>query len=54
VEIVERLVSRTDAVYRRWSASIVDDVIADGVIVFCLESLLERHTTYGIGEWLTA
>jgi hypothetical protein len=52
VEMVERLVSRTDAVYRRWLASIADDVVAGGVIVFGPESLLERHTTYGIGEWL--
>jgi hypothetical protein len=51
--MVEQLLSRTDAVYQRWLASITDDVVADGVVMFCLESLLERHTTYGIGEWLT-
>jgi hypothetical protein len=51
--MVEQLLSRTDAVYQRWLASITDEFVADGVVMFCLESLLERHTTYGIGEWLT-
>jgi hypothetical protein len=50
--MVEQLLPRTDAVYRRWLASVTADVLADGVVVFCLESVLERHTTYGIGEWL--
>lgn len=48
----EQLLSRTDAVYQRWLASINDDVLAGAVAVYCLESLPERHTTYGIGEWL--
>ena len=52
MEMVEQLLSRADAVYRRWLASITDDVVAGGVVMFCLESVLERHTTYGIGEWL--
>ncbi|MEW1586064.1 hypothetical protein AB0283_11510 [Micromonospora vinacea] len=50
--MVEQLVSRTDAAYQRWLASIADDVVADGVVMYCLDSLLERNTTYGIGEWL--
>ncbi|WP_410817720.1 hypothetical protein [Micromonospora sp. 050-3] len=53
MEMVERLVSRTDAAYQRWLASVTDDVVADGVVMYCRESLLERNTTYGIGEWLT-
>lgn len=51
--MVEQLISRTDAAYRRWLASVTDDVVADSVAMYCLESLLERNTTYGIGEWLT-
>lgn len=51
---VEQLISRTDAAYQRWLASVTDDVdVAEGVVMYCLESLLERNTTYGIGEWLT-
>jgi hypothetical protein len=50
--MIEQLLSRTDAAYQRWLASIADDVVAGTVVVFCRESLLERHTTYGIGEWL--
>ncbi|MGA4731753.1 hypothetical protein ACPB67_30400 [Micromonospora taraxaci] len=53
VAMVEQLVSRTDAAYRRWLASVTDDVAADGVVVYCRESLPERNTTYAIGEWLT-
>ncbi|GAA2394201.1 hypothetical protein [Dactylosporangium salmoneum] len=53
MEMVEQLISRTDAAYQRWLASVTDDVVADGVVMYCLESLLERNTTYGIGEWLT-
>ncbi|WP_433307933.1 hypothetical protein ACQP0U_16420 [Micromonospora sp. CA-269861] len=53
MEMIERLVSGTDAAYQRWLASVTDDVVADGVVVCCRESLLERNTTYGIGEWLT-
>ncbi|WP_432990204.1 hypothetical protein [Dactylosporangium sp. CA-233914] len=53
MEMVEQLVSRTDAAYQRWLASVTDDVVADGVVMYCLESLLESNTTYGIGEWLT-
>jgi hypothetical protein len=52
VEIVEQLLSRADAVYQRWLASITDDVGTDGVVMFCRESVQERHTTYEIGEWL--
>lgn len=52
MEMVEQLVSRTDAAYQRWLASVTDDVVADWVGMFSRESLLERHTTYGIGEWL--
>ncbi|MEU8153645.1 hypothetical protein AB0B94_08285 [Micromonospora sp. NPDC048986] len=53
MEMVEQLISRTDASYQRWLASVTDDVVADGVVMYCLASLLERNTTYGIGEWLT-
>ncbi|MFC6022214.1 hypothetical protein ACFP2T_39410 [Plantactinospora solaniradicis] len=53
MEMVEQLISRTDAAYQRWLASVTDDVVADGVVMYCLESLLERNTTYGIGKWLT-
>ncbi|MER5396217.1 hypothetical protein [Streptomyces sp. NPDC002599] len=53
METVEQLISRTDTAYRRWLASVTDDVVADGVVMYCLESLLERNTTYGIGGWLT-
>ncbi|WP_329303829.1 hypothetical protein OG410_41075 [Streptomyces sp. NBC_00659] len=53
MEMVEQLISRTDAAYQRWLASVTDDAVADGVVMYCLESLLERNTTYGIGEWLT-
>jgi hypothetical protein len=52
VEMVEQLISRTDAAYQRWLASVTDDVEAGGVYVYCRESLPERNTTYGIGEWL--
>ncbi|GAA4581861.1 hypothetical protein GCM10023176_62750 [Micromonospora coerulea] len=53
MEMVEQLVSRTDAAYQRWLAAVTDDVAAAaGVVVYCRESLLERNTTYGIGEWL--
>lgn len=51
--MVEQLISRTDATYRRWLASVTDDVVADGVVVYCRESVLERNATYGVGEWLT-
>ncbi|GAA4965051.1 hypothetical protein GCM10025331_66570 [Actinoplanes utahensis] len=53
--MIERLVSRTDAAYQRWSAVVDDDVDATadgGLLVFCRESLLERNTTYEVGEWL--
>ncbi len=53
MEKVEQLVSRTDAAYQRWLASVTDDVVTDHVLMYCRESLLERNTTYGIGEWLT-
>ncbi|MEV0457981.1 hypothetical protein [Catellatospora methionotrophica] len=53
MEMIEQLLSRSDAAYRRWLASITDDVVADGVLVFCRDSLLERNATYRIGEWLT-
>ncbi|MEE6262422.1 hypothetical protein [Plantactinospora sonchi] len=52
MEMVEQLVSRTDAAYQRWLASVTDDVGADWVVMYCLESLLERNTTYEIGTWL--
>nr|BFE57697.1 hypothetical protein GCM10020063_022230 [Dactylosporangium thailandense] len=52
MEMVEQLISRTDAAYQRWLASVTDDVVADRVVMFCLESLPERNTTYDIGEWL--
>ncbi|MDG4786035.1 hypothetical protein O7626_08870 [Micromonospora sp. WMMD1102] len=50
--MVEQLVSRMDAAYQRWLSSVTADVVADGVVVYCLGSLLERNTTYGIGNWL--
>lgn len=50
--MVEQLVFRTDVAYRRWLAAATDDVVADGVVVYCRESLSERNTAYGIGEWL--
>ncbi|MFF3405254.1 hypothetical protein ACFYW8_03370 [Streptomyces sp. NPDC002742] len=53
MEMGEQLISRTDAAYQRWLASVTDDVVAGGVVMYCLESLLERNTTYGIDEWLT-
>ncbi|GAB3824660.1 hypothetical protein ACFPIJ_63585 [Dactylosporangium cerinum] len=53
MEMVEQLISRTDAAYQRWLASVTDDVVAGGVVMYCLESLPERNTTYEIGEWLT-
>lgn len=53
MEMVEQLVSRADAAYQRWLASITEDVVADHVVMFCRESLPERNTTYEIGEWLT-
>ncbi|MEU7775965.1 hypothetical protein AB0C44_32005 [Micromonospora taraxaci] len=53
MEMVEQLISRTDATYQRWLASVTDDVVADGVVVYCRESVLERNTTYEVGEWLT-
>ncbi|MEU8217905.1 hypothetical protein AB0C47_19270 [Micromonospora taraxaci] len=53
MEMVEQLVSRTDAAYQRWLASVTDDVVADEVVMYCRESLPERNTTYEIGEWLT-
>ncbi|GAA3216973.1 hypothetical protein ACFO1B_15755 [Dactylosporangium siamense] len=53
MELVEHVISRTDAAYQRWLASVTDDVVAGGVVVYCLESLPERNTTYEIGEWLT-
>jgi hypothetical protein len=54
VEMIERLVSRTDAAYQRWLAEVTDDFAADanGLSLFCRESLLERNTTYEVGEWL--
>jgi hypothetical protein len=52
--MVEQLLSRADPVYQRWLASVTDDVdAAGGLRMFCRESLLERHTAYEIGEWLT-
>ncbi|MGW0215526.1 hypothetical protein ACWDXH_14145 [Micromonospora chokoriensis] len=53
VAMVDQLVSRTDTAYQRWLASVADDVTAEGVSVYCRESLPERNTTYDIGEWLT-
>jgi hypothetical protein len=50
--MVEQLISRTDAAYQRWLASVADDVDADVLMMYCRESLPERNTTYGIGEWL--
>ncbi|PRX15907.1 hypothetical protein [Actinoplanes italicus] len=50
--MVEQLISRTDAAYQRWLASVIDDVDADVLMMYCRESLPERNTTYGIGEWL--
>ncbi len=52
MEMVEQLISRTDAAYQRWLASLADDVDADSVVMYCRESLQERNTTYEIGEWL--
>ncbi|GAA2556245.1 hypothetical protein GCM10010435_28610 [Winogradskya consettensis] len=53
-EMVEQLVSRTDVAYQRWLAGVSGDVAADttGLSVFCWESVLERNTTYEVGEWL--
>ncbi|WP_436532814.1 hypothetical protein [Actinoplanes sp. HUAS TT8] len=53
MEMIEQLVSRTDAVYQRWLTEAVDDFAADttGLTVFGRESLLERNTTYEIGAW---
>ncbi|MFI6240225.1 hypothetical protein ACIBEF_10140 [Micromonospora sp. NPDC050795] len=53
MEMVERLISRTDAAYQRWLACVADDVVAGGVVIYCLESLVERNATYRVGEWLT-
>ncbi|MFD0599631.1 hypothetical protein ACFQZ4_50990 [Catellatospora coxensis] len=53
MKMVEQLIPRTDVAYQRWLASVTDDVVADAVVMYCLESLPERNTTYGIGEWLT-
>ena len=52
--MIEQLVSRTDAVYQRWLAEVADDFAADatGLSVFCRTSLLERNTTYEVGEGL--
>ncbi|MEU7826709.1 hypothetical protein [Catellatospora sp. NPDC049133] len=54
MEMIEQLVSRADAAYQRWLAEVTDDFAADatGLSVFCRESLLERNTTYEVGEWL--
>ncbi|WP_433200295.1 hypothetical protein ACQP00_28500 [Dactylosporangium sp. CS-047395] len=52
MEVFQELLARTDAGYRRWLASITDDVHGETVTVYCLDALPERHTTYGIGEWL--
>ncbi|WP_433537830.1 hypothetical protein ACQPZK_08980 [Micromonospora sp. CA-249363] len=52
VEMVEQLVSRADAAYQRWLASVTGDVVAGPVLIYGRESLRERNTTYGIGEWL--
>ena len=53
MEMIEQLVSRTDAAYERWLAAVTDDVAAAaGVVVYCRESLLERNAAYGVGEWL--
>ncbi|BBH68267.1 hypothetical protein ACTI_49520 [Actinoplanes sp. OR16] len=54
VEMIEQLVSRTDAAYQRWLAEVTGDVAAGatGLSVFCRESLLERNTTYAVSEWL--
>ncbi len=53
MEMIERLVSRTDAAYRRWLAAVTDDVAAAaGVVVYCRESLPERNAAHGVGEWL--
>lgn len=50
---IEQLVSRTDAAYQRWLATVTEDVAATaGVVVYCRESLLERNATFGVGEWL--
>lgn len=47
------MIDRTEAAYQRWLDVVTEDVAADaGLIVFCRESLLERNTTYEIGEWL--
>lgn len=52
--MVEQLISRTDDAYQRWLASATDNVVVDDeMVVFCLEYLAERNTTYDIGEWLT-
>jgi hypothetical protein len=53
VETIEQLVARTDAAYQRWLVAVTDDAAtAAGLAVFCRESLLERNTTYEVGEWL--
>ncbi|MFI5928283.1 hypothetical protein ACIA3K_20290 [Micromonospora sp. NPDC051543] len=52
MDMVEQLVSRTDAVYQRWLSSVTEDVVADRVVVYRRASLSERNTTYAIGEWL--
>ena len=53
MEMIEQLVSRTDAAYQRWLVAVTDDAAtAAGLAVFCRESLLERNTTYEVGEWL--
>ncbi len=51
--MVEQLVARTDPAYQRWLDAATDDVVtAAGVVVYRRESLPERNTTYGVGEWL--
>src|SRR5689334_23206239 len=53
-EMIEQLVSRSDAAYQRWLAEATDDVAAGttGLSVFGRESLMECNTTYEVGEWL--
>lgn len=51
--MIEQLVARTDPAYQRWLGEATDDVVtAAGVVVYRRESLPERNTTYGVGEWL--
>jgi hypothetical protein len=54
VKLMEHLISRTDAGYRRWLADVTGDVATGttGLSVFCRESLPERNTAYEVGDWL--